>query len=107
MTEKTYNKLVRDDIPKVIENSSKQCFISVVKGEELNQLLNEKLREEVEEYIESEELEELADILEVIHGILHFKNIDIKELEEIRFKKAKERGGFREGVKLIKVIERK
>jgi len=103
MSEKIYNKLVRDDIPKVIEESNKKCETEIVRGEELSILLNEKLQEEVNEYLESKDIEELADILEVIHGILHNKGVTIGELEAIRIKKKEERGGFLKGVKLLKV----
>ena len=103
MNVKIYNKLVRDDIPKVIEESNKKCETEVVKGEEVSKLLNEKLQEEVNEYLESNDIEELADILEVIHGILHNKGITIEELEDIRINKKEERGGFLKGIKLLKV----
>jgi len=91
MSEKIHNKLVRDDIPKVIEENNKKCETEIVKGEELSKLLNEKLQEEVNEYLESYDIEELADILEVIHGILHNKGVTIEELEAIRTKKKEKR----------------
>jgi len=103
MSEKIYDKLVRDDIPKVIEESNKKCETEIVKGEELSKLLNEKLQEEVNEYLESYDIEELADILEAVHGILHNKGVTIEEVEAIRIKKKEERGGFLKGVKLLKV----
>ncbi|SET77133.1 Predicted house-cleaning noncanonical NTP pyrophosphatase, all-alpha NTP-PPase (MazG) superfamily [Natronincola peptidivorans] len=103
MSEKIYNKLVRDDIPKAIEENNKKCETEIVKGEELKQLLNEKLQEEVQEYLETNDVEELTDIVEVIHGILHHRNVTMKELEDIRIKKKEERGGFTKGVKLVKV----
>ncbi|MBS4539011.1 nucleoside triphosphate pyrophosphohydrolase [Clostridium sp. D2Q-11] len=105
MSEKIYNKLIRDKIPQIIEENNKEYVIEKVNERELSQLLNKKLQEEVDEYLESEEVEELADILEVIHGILDTKNISFKELEKIRESKKHKRGGFSKGVKLIKVIE--
>ncbi|SDZ12375.1 nucleoside triphosphate pyrophosphohydrolase [Tindallia californiensis] len=103
MGEILYNKLIRDEIPTIIEESHKKCVTKRVTGEELMQLLNKKLAEEVEEYLESNSIEELADILEVIHGIVHHRNIDFDELEKMRAKKRDERGGFLKGIKLIKV----
>jgi len=100
---KTYNKLVRDNIPKVIQANNKKCKTEIVEGEELKQLLNQKLQEEVQEYLEDNDIEELADILEVIHGILHSRNITIEELENIRLKKKEERGGFTKGIRLLEV----
>ncbi len=106
MSEEIYNKLVRDNIPEIIASSNKKCEIKIVEKDELTELLNLKLQEEVSEYLESNEVEELADILEVIYGILDSKNISKEELEDIRIKKKEERGGFKEGIKLIKVLSK-
>lgn len=103
MGKKTYNKLVRDGIPAIIEASGKRCTVETVEGKELIKLLNQKLQEEVDEYIASNDVEELADIMEVIYSILHNKGIAIEELESIRLGKKEERGGFSKGIKLLKV----
>lgn len=105
MSEKIYNKLVRDKIPQIIKKDNKEYEIEIVEKDELIKLLNLKLQEEVTEYLESNDIEELADILEVIYGILDSRNISKKKLEDIRIKKKEERGGFEEGVKLIKVYD--
>ncbi|NLY66247.1 MAG: nucleoside triphosphate pyrophosphohydrolase [Tissierellia bacterium] len=103
--EKIYKKLVRDNIPEIIRESGKECIIETMEDKEYERELNNKLLEEVEEYIESESVEEIADILEVIYAILEFKNIPVKEVEEIRLRKRKERGGFERKIKLIKVMD--
>ncbi|HZJ57124.1 MAG TPA: nucleoside triphosphate pyrophosphohydrolase [Clostridia bacterium] len=103
MNKKIYNKLIRDNIPDIIEASGKRCTVETVEGEELVKLLNEKLQEEVDEYIASNDIEELADIVEVIRGILHNRGVTVEELEGIRFKKKEERGGFSGGIKLLEV----
>jgi len=103
MREKIYNKLVRDRIPEVIANSNKQYETKIVEGNDLKELLNLKLQEEVSEYLETNDIEELADIMEVVYGILDSRNITKEELEVIRIKKKEERGGFTKGIKLIKV----
>ncbi|MTI69193.1 MAG: phosphoribosyl-ATP pyrophosphohydrolase [Firmicutes bacterium] len=105
MKEIIYNKLVRDKIPNIIEDDNKEYLTEIVKGDELKELLNKKLREEVEEYIESNDIEEIADILEVIYAIIENNNISKKEVEKIRKNKKENRGGFKEGIKLIKVFE--
>lgn len=101
---KVYNKLVRDNIPDIIEAGNKKCKTEIVKGEELARLLNEKLQEEVDEYIVSGEIEELADIMEVIHSILHNRGVTVEELEAIRLRKKEERGGFSKRIKLLEVF---
>lgn len=101
-----YNKLIRDKIPSIIENAKKTYEIEYVNKTEKLLLLNKKLQEELDEYLESNEVEELADIMEVIQGILKLKNISPNDLEKIRLEKQKKRGSFDKGIKLIKVIEK-
>lgn len=67
-------------------------------------MLNEKLLEEVNEYLESGNVEELADISEVMYAILAFKGISVEEFQNIRIEKFNERGGFRNKILLKEVI---
>lgn len=97
---KIYNKLVRDKIPEVIEKSGKKCEVEIVSKEEHYLRLKEKLKEEVEEFLEAENIEELADIYEVIAALSSFVGKGEVELMEVREKKREERGGFSEGVVL-------
>lgn len=91
-------KLVRDKIPEIIRNGGKIPITHKAFEEEYRLKLKEKLQEEVDEFLQNENEEELADILEVIDAICDFKNIDKKELEEIKIKKKNERGGFKERI---------
>ena len=100
-----YNKLIRDKIPEIIEKSGKQAIVERVKGDQLLELLNKKLFEELEEYKESGEIEELADLVEVVNAILEFKGMSIGEFDYIRKKKKLARGGFQEGLLLLEVKE--
>lgn len=100
-----YNKLIRDKIPEIIEKAGKKAIIEKADGQELLKLLNDKLIEELNEYEESGNVEELADLVEVIYGILDYKGISIEEFEEMRLEKNKHRGSFKEGLVLLKVIE--
>lgn len=100
---KEYNKLVRDFIPEVIKADGKACEISRVTSEDLKRLLEEKLLEEFNEYLEDNNLEELADMMEVIFGLAHQLGYSEEQLLERRNQKLKERGGFKEGIVLGKV----
>ena len=64
-----------------------------------------KLNEEVSEFQENYDLEELADILEVIDGILEIREIDSDIIHKMKVKKKKERGGFSKGILLKSVSE--
>ena len=105
MGEKRYNKLVRDKIIEIIEADNKDAGYRIVSGEEYKEYLIVKLQEEVNEFKEEQNIEELADILEVIEGLLDILRIDWDELFEIKQKKKEDRGGFKKGIILKKVIE--
>ncbi|ELZ09885.1 hypothetical protein A6E15_01290 [Natrinema saccharevitans] len=98
-----FDKLVRDEIPVVIKQNGEKPVTSRVTGEDYSDRLVEKLEEEVDEYRESRSLEELADILEVVHAIRKRKGVSVDELNEKRAQKAEQRGRFDEGVVLERV----
>ena len=105
MSVKVYNKLIRDKIPQIIEQSGKQAIIEEVSGKIYLELLNAKLGEELQEYLDSQSIEELADLVEVVYAILDDKNISLQEFEVIRTKKVIERGAFKEKLLLKEVID--
>ena len=102
---KVYNKLVRDKIPEIIKATGDKPIIKILEDEEYLDKLNRKLQEEINEYLEDNNVEELADIVEVIYGILSAKNISIQEFENIRKIKVEKRGAFKEKIFLEKVLE--
>ena len=87
-------KLVRDKIPEIIESEGRKADVSFAVGEEYARLLREKLQEEVCEFLESGNPEELADILEVLFALGEECGVTREMLEELREKKFSERGGF-------------
>lgn len=100
---KIYSKLVRDRIPEIIKADGKECETEIVRGIEKQKLLEKKLLEEVNEYIEDKNLEELADIMEVLFGLANELGYNEEELLKKRRDKLVERGGFKEGIVLKKV----
>lgn len=91
---KVYNKLVRDKIPEIIEADGKTSKTRILSDEEYITSLEAKLNEEVSEYQKDNNLEEMADILEVLQAICVARGYSLVELEALRAKKASERGGF-------------
>ena len=91
---KIYNKLVRDKIPEIIEADGKTCKTRILSDEEYIASLEAKLNEEVAEYQADKNLEEMADVLEVLQAICIARGYSLVELEALRKKKASERGGF-------------
>ena len=105
MSIKIYNKLIRDKIPQIIEQSGKQAIIEKVFGKDYLELLNAKLGEELQEYLDSQSVEELADLVEVVYAILEHKDVSRQEFKVIRKQKVKERGAFKEKLLLKEVID--
>ena len=100
---KVYNKLVRDKIPEIIIKSGKSCVVQRARTEEKAELLKAKLQEEVKEFLEENNIEELADIMEVLFGLANSLGYSEEDLIRKREEKKEERGGFKEGIVLEKV----
>jgi predicted house-cleaning noncanonical NTP pyrophosphatase (MazG superfamily) len=93
-----YHKLVRDKIPEHIFKKGGTPITHIADDAEYWQKLKEKLYEEVVEFDQAENMEELADVLEVIAAIIKYKNFPPAELSEIKKKKTEERGRFNERI---------
>jgi len=91
---KIFNKLVRDKIPQIIESNNEICHVEILDEKTYLEKLNEKLQEEMREYLESGEIEELADLEEVLRAILKAKKVEHDDFEKIRIKKVEKRGAF-------------
>ena len=104
---KTYNKLVRDKIPEII-NQDKGCVANtrIMNDDEYLTALNTKLSEELNEYLESGSIEELADLEEVLRAILDTKNVSYQDFENIRLTKVAKRGAFKQKIFLESVINK-
>ena len=65
--------------------------------------IEEKLQEEVKEFINDSSESEIVDILEVINEICNYKGYDKDKIEELRKEKAEKRGAFKERIILDEV----
>lgn len=100
-----YNKLVRDRIPEIIEASGKSCVTEMLSDEDYLKMLDAKLDEELAEYHKDKNIEELADLLEVIRACAGAIGSSVEELERARKEKAEKRGGFEKRLLLKEVRE--
>lgn len=105
MGQKKYNKLVRDRIPEIIEASGKNCTIEILSDEEYLCMVDAKLDEELAEYHKDQNIEELADLIEVIHAATKARGYTLEQLEAVRDEKAVKRGAFDKKILLKEVIE--
>jgi len=101
--DKKYNKLVRDKIPEIIKRQGDLPKVEVLDDDKYFDSLNQKLTEEVAEYLENFDINELADVLEVICAIVKYRGLSFNDLEKIRHEKFNERGGFDDKLFLIEV----
>jgi predicted house-cleaning noncanonical NTP pyrophosphatase (MazG superfamily) len=93
-----YDKLVRDKIPEhIIKKGGSPVFHIADEGTYWLKL-KEKLVEEVNEFIKDENMEELADIEEVLEAIRCHKIFELSKIREIQELKAVQRGKFKERI---------
>ena len=96
-----YDKLVRDKIPELIQKAGETPVIRILEDAEYQECLEEKLDEEVAEFHKDRNIEELADILEVVLALNESLGYSREELESAYLKKHEARGGFSDRVFLI------
>jgi len=105
-----YNKLIRDRIPEIIQESGGECVVEVLTEQDYLKELQRKSQEELNEYLvasNSEEvIEELADILEVIYSLTQCHGFSIEELEKVRQHKKNKRGAFDKRLFLVEVCKK-
>ncbi len=105
MATKTYNKLVRDNIPAIIEATGASCETEILSDSDYLRLLDAKLDEELAEYHQDRNIQELADLLEVIYACAKARGYTEAELDTVRAQKADQRGGFGKRIFLKTVTE--
>ncbi|RDY27005.1 phosphoribosyl-ATP pyrophosphohydrolase [Romboutsia weinsteinii] len=100
---KIYDKLIRDRIPEIIEVSGKKCEVEVVSDEIALDYLYMKLEEETNELLEDKNLEEIADVMEVLFAIANKYGYSDEDVISKRNDKKKSRGGFKDNLILKNV----
>lgn len=100
-----FNKLVRDKVPSNIEGVGEVVNKTRLHGEWFERALLEKLIEEAFEVLDAVDQEsiinELADVLEVVDGILSHLGVSKKELQIQQDQKRERAGGFKDGFVLL------
>ena len=104
MAVKVYNKLVRDKIPEIIEADGRKCKTEILSEEAYLKMVDAKLDEELAEYHKDQNIEELADLLEVIYAAAQARGYSVEELERVRVAKVEKRGAFQKRI-LLKATE--
>jgi len=103
MSKKTYNKLVRDKIPEIIKADGGIARTRVLNNEDYLEELINKLRLECDELEANRDVDDLADIQELVMAIAESLNIAPGKLAEVMAKKAVSRGAFKKRIYLESV----
>lgn len=97
-------KLVRDYIPETLSTDEKKCYrFRQAQGQEYWELLKKKLLEEANEFVQDEDPEEMADLMEVIEAIVQWKGWSIEQIKNLQNIKRSKKGGFSKGIIIEKM----
>lgn len=102
---KTYNKLVRDRIPDIVKQDGKRAAFRYLEEDEVIVQLFNKLSEETAELQDAQNVEEVADVIEVLFAIAQRYGYDEQQTLERVHQKRQQRGGFQKGILLEHVEE--
>lgn len=100
---RTYNKLVRDKIPELIEKSGRNYTSRVLNDQEYHEALIDKIIEEIGEYRETGNEEEIADIYEALDCLVRFKNYEPMRIDYLKLIRRETTGSFNDRIFLIDV----
>lgn len=102
---KRYNKLVRDNIPAIIRLHGDTCQTEIMTESEFQLALRQKVVEEAQEVMQtttqSELVQELVDLYEVVDMLLHTNGITPAMLRTEQGQRRATRGGFTQRIKLL------
>ena len=84
-----YQKLVRDNIPAIIEKNGETCVTRTLSDKEYEDALTNKLQEE------------MADVMEVLYAMGKTCAVSKREVEQVRSQKAAEKGTFSKKIFLV------
>lgn len=107
--EQIFDKLVRDNIPEIIQNDGEKPIFRILSNEEYWEYLLKKDIEELEEVRLANSVDEikkeLADKLELIKAMAKLNGFSLNDIIDEADKKASKNGGFEKRILLEKVIK--
>ncbi len=107
---RTYNKLVRDNIPDIIRGNGEEPVIRILDGKEYKTELERKLNEEYQEVLQAtgkDRIEELADMLEIMKYLSKLEGATLADVMAIADAKSAKRGAFDKKIFLETVVGKK
>jgi predicted house-cleaning noncanonical NTP pyrophosphatase (MazG superfamily) len=101
--EESHDKLVRNNIPAIIEAGGRTPVTEHVSGDELREKLIEKLAEEHIELLADLNLDEISDMMEVLFGLARVVGHDEQDVMDHLHQRREERGSFSDGTYLKRI----
>ena len=95
-------KLVRDLIPEIIKENGEVPVTKILTEKEYTLCLLDKLQEEVKEFLVAENMEEMADVLEVLEALTYVLGFTPEMVQRVKQDKKEARGAFKERIFLFK-----
>jgi predicted house-cleaning noncanonical NTP pyrophosphatase (MazG superfamily) len=103
---KNYNKLIRDRILEIIEETGEKPYSRILNKKEYIKEIKKKILEEAKELIQAktkkEIINEITDIQELIDVLTVELGLTKSQLRKLQKEKNKKRGGFKKRLFLIK-----
>ena len=104
MPRQTFNKLVRDNIPNIIEQDNRAYATRILSDAEYEEALRVKVQEEALEVAEAspdELTKELADLLEVTQALMALHGITMDDVIAKQAERKDSRGAFGSRIMLL------
>ncbi len=93
-----HDKLIRDGIPAILNEKGIKYSSHLIVGKKYEEALKAKLIEEVYEFVDKMDPEEMADVETVLDTIYNYYRIDRDEVRRLKESKLAKRGGFEKGI---------
>ena len=105
-----YQKLVRDNIPAIVEKNGETCVTRTLSDKEYEDALTNKLQEEVAELLEAYTAKErsaldCAEEMADVYAMGKTRAVSKREVEQVRSQKAAEKGTFSKKIFLVSTEE--
>jgi predicted house-cleaning noncanonical NTP pyrophosphatase (MazG superfamily) len=103
---RAYNKLVRDNIPKLIEESGRNYSSRILEEKEYLDALLNKIVEEVEEFRARNNEEDIADIYEALDCLVLLKEYEQMHIDYLKLIRREARGSYKDRILLEEVDDK-
>lgn len=98
-----YNKLVRDRVPEIFENSGRKVEYKILSDAQVLLALQDKLLEKAQNFAKRPSETEISDIFELMDTIIEKFEYEQMHIDYLKLKNREAKGGYSKNVYLISV----